>query len=93
MISGNEFTIQITWSGTSEGSRWLTLQPLDVVRETLEETLTSAPVAACGLTASTLVGAERPAFQAAMVLQACDGRTRFAESLFGWGERRFKGIF
>jgi len=61
------------------------MNQLSIVRETLEETLTSSQVADLRLAASKLVGAKRRAFQAEIVLKYCDGRTRLAESLFGWG--------
>jgi len=61
------------------------MNQLYIVRETLEETLTSSQVADLRLAASKLVGAKRRAFQAEMVLKYCDGRTRLAESIFGWG--------
>ena len=37
------------------------------------------------LAASTMTGAQRRAFQAAMTVQDCDGTARLAESVCGWG--------
>ena len=39
------------------------------------------------LAASKLTGAKRRSFQAEMTLKYCQGRTRLAESLLGWGRK------
>jgi hypothetical protein len=58
---------------------------LYIVRETLEETLTSSQVADLRQAVSKLTGSKRRAFQAEMTLKYCDGSARLAESIFGWG--------
>ena len=49
------------------------------------ELLSASQIADLRLAASTLSGAKRRAFQAAMSLKYCQGNPRLTETVFGWG--------
>jgi hypothetical protein len=51
------------------------------------ENLSLSQIEDLRLAASKLTGAKRRSFQAEMTLKYCQGRTRLAESLLGWGRK------
>jgi hypothetical protein len=53
----------------------------------LHEPLTPSPIADLRLAASTMTGAKRRAFEAAMTLKYCEGTPLQAEITLGWSRR------
>src|SRR5262245_30462533 len=54
---------------------------------TVHQALTLSQSADLRLAASTMTGAKRPAFEAAMTLKDCDGNPLQAETTCGWSRR------
>lgn len=52
--------------------------------------LTSSQIEDLRLAASKMGKAERRCFQAEMALKYCQGRTRLAKTVFGWGRENIK---